>query len=141
MNKKYTNMLLKMATNRLNRDFDIFAKSYGLTGMQMSIIDFVSRQGAHEVFQRDIEEEFYIRRSTASVLLQRMEKAELLYRKSSTVDARQKSVYLTDKSKNIEREIADFMKHNQDTLENNFSKEDIQTFEKMLKFYIAGGES
>ena len=143
--KEAIGRLLKVASNQMSREFDNFAAQLDLTGQQMSILDFLGNQSEEdsgkEISQTMIELEFNIRRSTTTEILQRMEKRQLIKRKASPTDARQKSVYLTDKSKNIEREIADFMKHNQDTLENNFSKEDIQTFEKMLKFYIAGGES
>jgi len=136
MSEKYTNRLLKIATNRITQELDLFARQYDMTWMQMSVIDYLSRQDT-EKFQRDLEKEFFIQRSTATVLLQRMEKKDLLYRKSSTTDARQKSVYLTAKSRNLEIEINSFMKHHQDVLEENFSKSEITTFEKILKFYIS----
>ena len=33
--------MVKIAGNQLSREFDQFAKPYDLTGMQMSIIDFL----------------------------------------------------------------------------------------------------
>lgn len=140
MSKVYTNRLLKIASNQLGQEFDLFARQYDLTGMQMSIIDYLSRQD-QEMFQRDIEKEFFIKRSTATVLLQRMEKRDLLYRKSSTKDARQKSVFLTEKSHNLEKDINAFMLGHQQVLEENFSAADIAVFEKILRFYIKRGEA
>lgn len=140
MSEHYTNRLLKIATNQITHELDLFAHKYDTTWMQMSVIDYLSRQGDKEIFQRDIEREFFIQRSTATILLQRMEKRDLLYRQSSTTDARQKSVYLTDKSRNLETEIKRFMNHQQKTLEDNFSSAEIATFEKILKFYVNGGE-
>ncbi|MFC6176278.1 MarR family winged helix-turn-helix transcriptional regulator [Companilactobacillus huachuanensis] len=141
MSEQYTNRLLKIATNHITQELDLFAREYDMTWMQMSIIDYLSRQGDKEMFQRDIEHEFFIQRSTATVLLQRMEKRDLLYRRSAITDARQKSVYLTEKSRNLETKINYFMKRHQETLEENFSSAEIATFEKILKFYIGGGES
>jgi len=141
MSEHYTNRLLKIAANQITRELDLFAHKYDTTWMQMSVIDYLSRQGDKEMFQRDIEHEFFIQRSTATVLLQRMEKRDLLYRQSSTTDARQKSVYLTDKSRNLETEINQFMNHQQKVLEENFSSAEIATFEKILKFYANGGEA
>ena len=140
MNKKYTNSRLKIAANQITREFDNFAKQYDLTWMHMSIIDFLSHRADRETFQRDIEHEFFIQRSTTTVLLQRMEKRDLIYRKSSPTDARQKSVYLTAKSHALEQQIDGFMHDRQDLLENNFSAAEIATFEKILNFYINGGE-
>ncbi|APU72160.1 transcriptional regulator [Companilactobacillus crustorum] len=139
MAKKYTNTLLKIASNRISKKFDNFAKEFDTTWMQMSVIDYLSRRGDQETWQRDIETEFFIQRSTTTVLLQRMEKKELLYRTASTLDARQKSVHLTDKALQLETKINDYMKQQQEILEANFSGEDIQTFEKILNFYIDGG--
>lgn len=141
MNKHYTNRLLKIATTSITRDLDLFAQKYDMTWMQMSIIDYLSHHVDHEVLQSDLEKEFYIQRSTTTVLLQRMEKKELLYRESSTLDARQKSVHLTEKAHDLEKQIDYFMHRHQEILESNFSGEDIATFEKILKFYINGGDS
>ena len=52
--------MVKIAGNQLSREFDQFAKSYDLTGMQMSIIDFLSHDWEEEYFQQDIEKEFNI---------------------------------------------------------------------------------
>lgn len=51
------------------------------------------------VFQKDIEKHFNIRRSTATVILKRMEKNDLITRKISNSDARMKLIQLTEKSR------------------------------------------
>lgn len=141
MPEKYTNRLLKIATNHITQELDTFARQYDMTWMQMSIVDYLSRQDPQtEILQRDIEHEFFIQRSTTTVILQRMEKRQLLSRQSATSDARQKAVHLTEKSRKLEKQINGFMKDHQNKLEANFPKEDIATFEKILKFYINGGE-
>ncbi|MFR3960466.1 MAG: MarR family winged helix-turn-helix transcriptional regulator [Streptococcus salivarius] len=82
------------------RHFDQFARQYDLTGNQMAIIDFITNHANQEVFQRDIEHEFEIQRSTTTVLLQRMEK-KALSNDIPQQDARQKAVVLTDKAVKI----------------------------------------
>ena len=72
------------------RHFDQFARQYDLTGNQMAIIDFITNHANHEVFQRDIEHEFEIQRSTTSSLTTDGEKG-LIERHTSSKDARQKS--------------------------------------------------
>lgn len=134
MMQKNTNTLLKIASNQLSRRFDAFAKEYDMTWVQMSIIDFISRHEDKEIIQRDIEDEFFIQRSTATIALQRMEKKGLILRKPSTKDARQKSVYLTEKAHRIEERIKDYMNHQQQILEKNFSTEELNIVEKFLKF-------
>ena len=139
MSEQYTNRLLKIATNHITRELDEFARQYDMTWMQMSVIDYLSRKTDQEIFQRDIEQEFFIQRSTTTVLLQRMEKHNLLYRQTSPTDARQRSVYLTDKARNVEKQINQFMIDHQDRMEANFTSSEIATFEKILKFYTKEG--
>lgn len=134
MISKNTNTLLKIASTQLTRRFDAFAKKYDTTWVQMSIIDFLSHHEDHELFQRDIEQEFYIQRSTATITLQRMEKKGLILRTPSTLDARQKSVYLTDKARALEEKISIYMLHQQQAIEENFTTEELTIVEKFLKF-------
>ena len=62
--EKNIGRLVKKASNQLGREFDQFAKPFDLTGMQMSIIDFLSQGVKEEYFQQDIEKEFNIQRAT-----------------------------------------------------------------------------
>ncbi|WP_156314363.1 MarR family winged helix-turn-helix transcriptional regulator [Lacticaseibacillus camelliae] len=94
-------MVIKQATNQMNKHMDTYAKQFGLTGSQMSIIDFVGNHG--QVLQRDIEAEFAIQRSTATLTLQRMEKSGLIQRTAAATDARQKAVSLTPKATKLKQ--------------------------------------
>ncbi|OIM58645.1 transcriptional regulator, partial [Oenococcus oeni] len=105
--------LLKIASNQMSTRFDIFAKKYDLTGTQMTIIDYLSRNKNKEVLQRDLESEFSIKSSTATVLLQRMEIKKLLYRKVSGKDSRQKCLKLTKKANKLETIILSYMDSDQ----------------------------
>lgn len=51
-----------------------------------------------DIFQKDIEREFNIRRSTATVMLQNLEQKELIVRLAVNHDARLKKIVLTDKA-------------------------------------------
>lgn len=69
-----------------------------ITGMQGFVIGFLSRNKDKDMFQRDIEKEFSIRRSTATSILQLMEKNGLITRVPFEKDARLKKIVLTEKS-------------------------------------------
>lgn len=71
-----------------------------ITKMQGWIIDYIYDRGNDPVFQRDIEKEFTIRRSTATELLKLMEKNGLITRQPVPNDLRLKKLTLTDKSLN-----------------------------------------
>ena len=68
------------------------------TGMQGWIIGFLHRNEDRDMFQRDVEAEFNIRRSTATGILQLMEKNGFLLREPVAYDARLKKLVLTPKA-------------------------------------------
>ncbi|NUG67064.1 winged helix-turn-helix transcriptional regulator [Lactobacillus mellis] len=130
-----TGRLLKIAARQLTKNFDDFARQYGLTATQMSIIDHLGRK-QEEVLQRDLEQEFNIRRSTATLILQRMEKKDLIKRTPAQIDARQRAVVLTDKGKQLVGFVSDYMQLQQMQLQQQFSNTEIALFETILHYYM-----
>lgn len=65
------------------------------TGVQGWIIGFLYENRDKEIFQRDIQNQFSIRRSTVTGILQLMEKNGLITRSSVERDARLKKLELT----------------------------------------------
>ncbi len=74
------------------------AEAERITPMQGRVIRHIKRHAEQEVYQRDLEREFCIRRSTASAILQTMERSGLLLRKPVAHDARLKALVLTPKA-------------------------------------------
>jgi len=127
--------LLKQANNNMMRHFDQFAKQFSLTGNQMAVIDFIMNHEKQEIFQRDIEHEFNIQRSTTTVLLQRMEKKGLIERHTSSKDARQKAVVLTDKAVKIASACQAYLRAEEEEFAQQFSAEEREIFLKILQHY------
>ncbi len=123
---------LKIASTQLTKQFDKFAIQYDLTSMQMSVIDFLTLFKNQEMFQKDIEHEFNIRRSTASTLLKRMEDKGLVRRVESSKDARQKQVILTDLAVQYEDDIQKFMVETQQKIHSFLSDEEYAALESSL---------
>ena len=107
---------------------------YGLTGMQFAIVSFIAKESTErDVFQKDLEQKFDIRKSTVTGILNTMERDGLLLRETVPYDARLRKMILTDKAlqakKNSEQVI--------DTVENQLSKglteEEIATFLSLLE--------
>ena len=117
------------------RHFDQFARQYDLTGNQMAVIDYITNHADQEVFQRDIEHEFEIQRSTTTVLLQRMEKKGLIERHTSSKDARQKAVILTDKALNIASACQFYLRKEEEEFAQQFSAKEREVFLKILQHY------
>lgn len=132
--------LLKKATNQMNKAMDAYAKQFGITGMQMSFIDYLNEHP--DSLQRDLEAEFNIQRSTATVALQRMEARELVVRKPAPRDARQKTVTLTAKAQGLSQRVAAYIANQQAGMNAAFSDAQRTTFVKMLTYFIKlnGGE-
>lgn len=109
-----------------------------LTGMHSWVIGYLyHNRDKKEIFQRDIETEFSIRRLTVTGILQLMEKNDLIVRESVDYDARLKKLVLTPKAialhETIEKEISEF----ETLLVKGLTEEEINSFlstlEKMKK--------
>ncbi|WP_125567197.1 MarR family winged helix-turn-helix transcriptional regulator [Companilactobacillus insicii] len=105
-------ILIKKANNAVNRDADKFAQTLGLTSVQISIIDYVSREeNKKDIFQKDVESEFNIRRATATSALKLMEERDLIVRVPMKKDARLKRIILTPKSHILSKKICEYFDH------------------------------
>lgn len=131
--------LLKQALVQSERERDSFAKSLGITGGQMSVVDFISDQQDQTTSQHSIELEFNLRRSTVTVMIQRMEKRDLVKRITSANDKRQKLVSLTDKGKALVPKIKAKMKMDNADLQQRFSPEQLSATIEVLE-YIKNGK-
>lgn len=101
---------LQRAQNTLHRNIDQYARTLGLTGTQLSIIDFLhSNSKITPIYQKDIELEFNIRKSTATNILKLMERKGLITKKSVSNDSRLKEIVLTDKAKTLAHQIDAFL--------------------------------
>lgn len=76
------------------------SKSYveKMTGTHGWAIGFFYNNRDRDIFQKDFEKEFDIRRSTASNILSLMESNNLIKRESVSFDARLKKIVLTEKA-------------------------------------------
>ena len=76
-----------------------------LTGARGWIIGDLASHDGKPVYQRDIETRFGIRRSTATVMLQLMEKNGMITRASDANDKRLKRLLLTDAARELLAEL------------------------------------
>ncbi|WP_297317268.1 MarR family winged helix-turn-helix transcriptional regulator [uncultured Bifidobacterium sp.] len=125
---------IKRAANLMARSMDSYAAGFGLTGRQLSIIDFLSTEGSHS--QHDIEEEFDIRRSTATAALQRMEESGLVTTRRADHDGRQKVVTMTAKARGLGKAASDYIKAQDQAMEDRFSSKELDTFNQVLSYFI-----
>ena len=91
---------LRRVDNLIFRRLNQFSRANGVeqtTPMHGWIIEYLYRHRDEPVFQRDIEREFSITRSTVTNILQLMERKGYIQRLSVPQDARLKRLVLTEK--------------------------------------------
>ena len=111
--EKLTNMhvgrLIHMMSHQMKRDSNSVASAIAndeLTVMQKHVLKFVLLESLHrDLYQKDIEEEFQIRKSTVTGILKLMEKHGYIYRESVKKDARLKRIVPTAKAEEMRPKI------------------------------------
>ncbi|MCM1543775.1 MAG: MarR family transcriptional regulator [Ruminococcus sp.] len=95
------------------------------------IIGFIANEN-RDVFQRDIEKELNIRRSTATNILKLMEKNGLLTRESVSSDARLKKLVLTEKAQELHEAVLENFKTLEEKLRRGISQQELDIFFNVL---------
>ncbi|MBW4083412.1 MarR family winged helix-turn-helix transcriptional regulator [Paenibacillus sp. S150] len=125
---KSIGLAIRMLSIQIVRSIDS-AVPKTITGLQGHVIDFIQIESAHaDVFQKDVEIEFNIRRSTATGILQSMEKKDLIRRETVPGDARLKKIVLTDKALGIHKQIISKLAYVEEQFKNNLTEDEINMF-------------
>lgn len=96
-NNQHAGRCISKLSNKLRRKIDRFSSKGEFSGSQGKALHFILTQ-TEDIFQKDIEEEYSLRPSTATELLKRMEQNGLIYREPLANDARMKRIVVTDKA-------------------------------------------
>lgn len=125
---------IKTLSHLIKRRVDSYAAECHiekLTGMQGWIIGYLydhTEEQKLDVFQRDIEAEFSIRRSTATGILQLMEKKGLIRREPVASDARLKKLTLTPRAVEHHQAITRMIQATEARLSNGLTDEEVEAF-------------
>lgn len=113
---------------------ETFKSNPELTNVTGWTIGFISKRKTNniETYQKDIEKEFKISRSTASGLLNNMEEHGYIYREVSNVDSRLKIIHLTDKSIELNKKVLLTFDEIEKNLLNGFTKNEKDELFKYL---------
>lgn len=122
------NMLRRYADNSRSL---AYVEKY--TGSSCWILEYIFHNQGHDVFQKDLEEAFSIRRSTVSKSINLMEKKGLIKRESVDYDARLKKLVPTSKA----FELREMLKEDMRTLGEKFTEkltdDEIDQFSVILR--------
>ncbi len=81
-----------------------------------------------DIFQKDFEEHFNIRRSTATKMLQLMEKNGFITRQSVESDARLKKIVMTEKAMDMHKKVLSSLTEREIILEKGITPRELETF-------------
>lgn len=124
---------IHMVGNQMKRLADNAAAEYGLTSIQSRIIRFLYLESKkRDVYQKDIEEEFNIRRSSVSSVLQLLEKKGYIERVSVEKDGRLKKIILTGTGKLIQEKVHSLIQEGEKRLKDELTEEELNLFIDIL---------
>lgn len=98
------------------------------TGVHGWAIRYFYENRDKDVFQRDFEERFSIRRSTATNMLKLMEKNGIIRRESVSYDGRLKKIVLTEKAIEIHKKAIKNIDLIENTLKKGITEEELNSF-------------
>lgn len=135
--ENHVGRVVHMLSHQLKRRGTMPQMVVELTPMQKHVLTFILFETLdRDLYQRDIEEEFCIRRSTASGILQLMEKNGFIYRQSVEKDARLKQIIPTEKAVKLRMDILVNIREMEKRLTEGIPKEDLDVCLRVLRKMI-----
>ena len=128
---------IKAVSNIIKRNIDnrlIQCSQYEqITASQCKIINYLSLNRNRDIYQKDIEKVFSIRRSTATKTLQLMEKNGLIMRLPCHTDGRLKKLILTEKAILSAKKTESVVSEIEACAEQNLTAEEIELFLRVME--------
>ncbi len=126
--------ILHKVDNQVKRKLDQIALKHGITGMQAFFLKYINdKSQERDVFQKDIEKIFDIRRSSVSTMLSCMEKKKYIKRESIPDDKRVNKIVLTELGLKTHQEVDSDIKKYKEGLLHNLSEEEVDLFYRLLE--------
>ena len=127
---------IRNLSNLIRRDVEKHADELEFKpnkGVRGWAIDYFYENRDKDIYQKDFEEKFSIRRSTASNMLKLMEKNGLIVRKSVDSDARLKKIVLTEKAVKVHNFIAEDIEKREKKLRKGLTDKEIEAFFSVIQ--------
>lgn len=105
-----------------------------MTNMQKHILHYILFETMHrDLFQKDVEKEYNIRRSTATETLQLLERKGYIYRERVESDARLKRIVPTGKALGVRRHLLDTIRRMEEQIKEGIPESDMAVCLRVLK--------
>lgn len=108
--------------------------------MNMWVADFLYDNRKKDIYQKDVEAEFFINRATASKMLSLMEEKQLIRRTSSDTDARLKKIELLEKGYELHEVCVVIRREIENKLTKSLLPEEVEMFKSICKKMIVNME-
>lgn len=126
--------LINMISHQLKRQMKTHRDEDHLTNMQKLVLHSIMFESLeHDVYQKDLEKQFEIRRSTATGILQLLEKNGFICREQEKKDARMKRILPTEKAIGLRKEILGNIRDMEHVLRKDIPEEDVQVCLRVLE--------
>ena len=126
-------MWINVLFHKLRKYNNANMQSLGITGVQSRVMHYILVKCVEgPVFQRDVERAFGLSRSTATGILQLMEKNGLILRESVHNDARLKSLVPTEKAAHLDAQIGESLRRTEQRLTRGLSSTQITLFLEVI---------
>ena len=134
LNEMYVGRLIHILSHTMKRHNPAeVMENDDLTTMQKHVLKFILLETMHrDLYQKDIEEEFQIRKPTVTGILKLMEKNGYIYRESAKQDARLKQIIPTEKAEKIRPAILKSIDEGEAKMLRGIPKEDVELCKQVL---------
>ena len=122
-------MWINVLVHKLRKYNNANMQSLGITGVQSRVMHYIRVKCVEGPgVQRDVERGFGLSRSTATGILQLMEKNGLILRESVHNDARLKSLVPTEKAAHLDAQIGESLRRTEQRLTRGLSSAQLTLF-------------
>ena len=124
---------LRIVSNLIyNRSNQMTMETEGLTIHQWWILEYLTKNEGKEIYQKDIETLFSIKRASANEMLRTMENRGYIRRMVSKEDARKNTLSVTEEGLNAKRHLQKHLSDFMDKLHGDISKSELEQFQETL---------
>lgn len=135
MSKCHIGKIVHELDNLLYRNMVALGKKYNydqVTVMNGWILRYLSMNEDKEIYQKNIENEFGITKSTVAGIIKLMEQKGFIQRISVPQDARLKKLMLTDKGREYEEKMEHQIQQYDQSLKKNITEEEMKVFLRVI---------
>lgn len=128
---------VRLLQNSIIRNICSDMKEHHITSLptliQAEIIGYLINHSKEDIYQKDLESVFKLRRSTISGVLQTLERRGMITRVDSKNDGRVKKIILTEEAKSQHQTANEYLEKLENKITANILKEELQIFYKVVE--------